>query len=89
MRLLLDQSLSPRLLNFLADLYPGSQHVRNVGLGAADDEQVCFLVGGPPKVVWIRLGNCSTEDIARLLRQHHADLVAFDQHAEATFMALG
>ena len=40
-------------------------------------------------MVWIRLGNCSTEDIARLLRQHHADLVAFDQHAEGTFLALG
>lgn len=110
MRLLLDQNLSPRLLDLLADLYPGSQHVRSVGLGSADDEQVwsyaageglaivskdtdfhqrSFLFGGPPKVVWIRLGNCSTEDIARLLRQHHADLVAFDQHAEGTFLALG
>lgn len=110
MRLLLDQNLSPRLLELLADLYPDSQHVRNVGLGAADDEQVwsyaaregltivskdtdfhqrSFLFGGPPKVVWIRLGNCSTEDIAGLLRLHHADLVAFEQHAEGTFLALG
>jgi uncharacterized protein DUF5615 len=39
-RLLLDQNLSPGLIDLLADLYPGSQHVRNVGLGAANDEQV-------------------------------------------------
>ncbi len=110
MRLLLDQNLSPWLIDLLADLYPGSQHVRSVGLGAANDEQVwsyaareglaivskdtdfhqrSFLFGGPPKVIWIRLGNCSTDDIARLLRQHHADLLAFDQHPEGTFMALG
>jgi predicted nuclease of predicted toxin-antitoxin system len=29
-----------------------------------DFHQRSFLFGGPPKVVWIRLGNCSTEDIA-------------------------
>jgi predicted nuclease of predicted toxin-antitoxin system len=39
-RLLLDQNLSPGLIDLLADLYPGSQYVRSVGLGAANDEQV-------------------------------------------------
>jgi predicted nuclease of predicted toxin-antitoxin system len=37
-RLLLDQNLSHRLLDLLADLYPGSHHVRDLGLAAADDE---------------------------------------------------
>ncbi len=40
MRLLLDQNLWPRLLDILADLYPGSTHVRNQGLQAADDDTV-------------------------------------------------
>jgi predicted nuclease of predicted toxin-antitoxin system len=39
-RLLLDQNLSPRLLDIRADLYPGTAHVRNQGLQAADDDTV-------------------------------------------------
>jgi len=39
-RLLLDQNLSPRLVRALADLYPGSIHVRDVGLAAASDDEV-------------------------------------------------
>jgi len=39
-RLLLDQNLSPRLLTALDDLFPGSTHVREVGLQAADDDSV-------------------------------------------------
>ena len=75
MRLLLDQNLSPRLLTALAGLYPGSSHVREVGLQTADDDTVwqyaaehgfaivskdadfherSFLLGHPPKVIWIR-----------------------------------
>lgn len=37
MRLLYDQNLSPRLVTLLADLYPASLHVRDVGLESADD----------------------------------------------------
>lgn len=40
MKLLLDQNLSDRLLGILADEYPGSVHVRQVGLARADDELV-------------------------------------------------
>src|SRR5438874_485803 len=31
--------------------------------------------GAPPKFIWIRLGNCSTDDIAQLLRRRHADIM--------------
>ncbi|MBX9625243.1 MAG: DUF5615 family PIN-like protein [Gemmataceae bacterium] len=34
--------------------------------------------GHPPKVVWVRLGNCSTAAVAALLRSRLADLLAFD-----------
>jgi predicted nuclease of predicted toxin-antitoxin system len=46
------------------------------------------LFGQPPKVVWIRLGNCTTADIEALLRTRQADLPAFDQDANASFLAL-
>jgi predicted nuclease of predicted toxin-antitoxin system len=36
-KLLFDQNLSPRLANLLADAFPGSAHVDNLGLGAASD----------------------------------------------------
>lgn len=39
-RLLLDQNLAPALVRKLADLYPGSAHVSQCGLAAADDEEV-------------------------------------------------
>ena len=54
-----------------------------------DFHRLSILRGAPPKVVWLRLGNCTTEDVARLLRQHVADLQAFTEQAEATFLELG
>lgn len=55
----------------------------------ADFHQRSFLFGYPPKVVWIRRGNCSTDDIERLLRQHHAEVLAFERDDQGTFLALG
>lgn len=40
MKLLFDQNISDRLLDLLSDTYPGSLHVRRIGLATADDEQV-------------------------------------------------
>jgi len=40
MKLLFDQNLSPRLLRLLADLYPDSTHVRDVGLRDASDAEI-------------------------------------------------
>jgi predicted nuclease of predicted toxin-antitoxin system len=40
MRLLFDQNLSPRLVGALSDLFPGSEHVGEKGLGAATDNAV-------------------------------------------------
>jgi predicted nuclease of predicted toxin-antitoxin system len=109
MKLLFDQNLSYRLVPALESLYPGSVHIRDVGLARADDETVwhyaqhqglvivskdmdfyhrSILFGHPPKVVWVRLGNCTTAQIEALLRTRQADLLAFDQDAYASFLAL-
>lgn len=40
MKLLFDQNLSPKLINRLADLFPGSSHVQALGLDKADDDDV-------------------------------------------------
>jgi predicted nuclease of predicted toxin-antitoxin system len=109
MRLLFDENLSPELVRLLADLFPDSEHVRDVGLKSADDplvwkyaqphsfiirskdsdmHQRSFLFGYPPKVVWVRLGNCSTSDVANLLRKHFAAIESFAADDYASFLTL-
>jgi len=109
-RLLIDEQLSVRLCEMLADLYPQSLHVTQIGLGGATDEAVwsasaehgCVLLtkdedfhrlsvlrGGPPKVIWLRLGNASTDEVARLLRERLDDLGRFEEQDEVTLLELG
>ena len=40
MKLLFDQNLSPSLPRILYDLYPGSVHVREIGMAEADDAAI-------------------------------------------------
>ena len=54
----------------------------------ADFNNRAFLFGPPPKVVWIRRGNCSTRDIEDLLRARHGDLAAFAANAAAALLIL-
>jgi predicted nuclease of predicted toxin-antitoxin system len=44
----------------------------------ADFSDLCMLLGFPPKVIWIRRGNCKTSDIEALLRHHHQDIEALN-----------
>ena len=39
-----------------------------------DFHRLSVLRGAPPKVVWLRIGNCTTDDVAKLLRRHAADI---------------
>jgi len=109
-RLFFDEPLSEALCEALADIFPGSLHIRLLGQGGAADATVwdlarqhgCLVVskdedfhrlavlhGAPPKFVWIQLGNCTTDDIAQLLRRHHADIIRFSEQNEATVLELG
>lgn len=51
MRLLFDQNLSARLADALADVFPGSTHVRLVGLDAATDRRIWDYAGAHGFVV--------------------------------------
>ena len=107
--LLFDQNLSPRLVDRLADLYPGSVHVSTVGLSTAFDREVweyarqhdyiivtkdvdfselSLLLGFPPKVIWIRRGNCSTHDIEVLLREKYDAIAALSDDSETGILTL-
>ena len=54
-----------------------------------DFHQLSFLYGAPPQVVWVRLGNCTTADIAHALRRHHIDLLNFETNEEGAFLIVG
>jgi predicted nuclease of predicted toxin-antitoxin system len=54
-----------------------------------DFHRLSILRGAPPKVVWIRLGNCATADIIGLLRERAEDVRRFEVQAEVTFLELG
>ena len=51
-----------------------------------DFHRLSVLRGAPPKVVWLRVGNCATEDIARLLRDRAEDIQRFEAQSEETFL---
>jgi predicted nuclease of predicted toxin-antitoxin system len=109
MKLLFDENLSYKLVRLLADLFPDSINVRDVGLKAAEDSEIwkyaqdnsfiicskdsdlhqrSFLLGFPPKVIWVRLGNCSTSDVEMLLRKHAATIKLFAADDYASFLTL-
>ena len=59
-RLLLDQNLSARLLAVLGNLYPGSTHVREIGLQAADDDTVCRCAAEQGFVIVSKDADCTS-----------------------------
>lgn len=98
MKLLFDQNLSSDLVGALADLFPDSDHLKNLGLMRADDDLVwrharehgftivskdsdfhqrSLFFGAPPKVIWLRVGNCPTSRIETLLRDRSVEIHAF------------
>ncbi|MEJ7862206.1 MAG: DUF5615 family PIN-like protein [Pyrinomonadaceae bacterium] len=40
----------------------------------ADFADLSVLRGFPPKVVWLRRGNCSTNDIEEILRDRNSEI---------------
>lgn len=99
MKLLFDQNLSPRLVSLLADIFPDSNHVFPLGLGATADAKIwefaknndyilvtkdadfgdlSVLRGFPPKVIWVRRGNCKTANIEQILRDNFTVISQFE-----------
>ncbi|HEX2190076.1 MAG TPA: DUF5615 family PIN-like protein [Longimicrobiaceae bacterium] len=68
------------------------EHARAHGLAVvsrdADFHDRAVLHGPPPKLVWIRRGNCSTGDVEAILRRHLPDLERFAADPAAAVLAL-
>ncbi|MEO6995958.1 MAG: DUF5615 family PIN-like protein [Lacunisphaera sp.] len=109
MKLLFDQNLSSNLVQQISDLFPGSKHVKQIGMTRSDDSEIwayardhgfvlvskdsdfqqrSLVLGAPPKVVWLRVGNCPSRLIQELLRNHSVELHAFDEGTTHSLMVL-
>ena len=53
-----------------------------------DFEQRSILLGHPPKVIWIRLGNCKTSDVLRLLLHSRDVIMAFSVDDEKSILPI-
>ena len=54
----------------------------------ADFADLVILRGPPPKVVWLRLGNCSTNEVEMLIRTHSAVIQELDDDDAVGFISL-
>ena len=65
-----------------------AQHGLAIVTKDADFRQRSFLEGHPPKVVWVRLGNCSTKAVEVLLRSRSREIEEFFGDDQKSFLVL-
>ena len=53
-----------------------------------DFRQRSLLRGAPPRVIWLRVGNCRTADVESVLRERRADVLAFAGDPDAALLIL-
>jgi predicted nuclease of predicted toxin-antitoxin system len=54
----------------------------------ADMHDLSLVFGNPPKVIWVRLGNCSTSQVENLLRRDFDVIRAFYEDKDLSLLAL-
>ncbi len=98
MKLLFDENLSYRILKKLDSEYEGSQNIRGKAdliiweyaktndftIVTFDEDfyDIQLLRKFPPKVIWLRCGNTSTNHIAFILNDKKEELKKFIQDSE-------
>lgn len=53
-----------------------------------DFRQRSFLYGGPPKVIWLNVGNCPTDKIFSLLVNSEQTIITFLEDQDAALLEL-
>jgi predicted nuclease of predicted toxin-antitoxin system len=54
----------------------------------SDFHQRSFVFGAPPKVIWIRAGNCTTRDLELMVRRRVEDIREFEGDSSAAFLVI-
>lgn len=47
-----------------------------------DFYQRALFYGPPPKFIWLRLGNCTRDELLALIQRHERDILAFESSQE-------
>lgn len=108
MKLLFDQNISYRIAKKIANVYPESNQVRQLGLENCSDIEIwnfarkndfsivtfdadfydlANLNGHPPKIIWLRFGNTSTNRIAQILIDKFVLIKYFIEDKENEWLA--
>jgi predicted nuclease of predicted toxin-antitoxin system len=108
-KLLFDQNLSRHLVELIADVFAGSEHVGLLNLGNSTDTEIrkfaadknfvivskdsdfyhhSFVKIGPPKVIWLKVGNQSTSVIEQLIRRYVLEIQDFGMDIEKSVLVL-
>jgi predicted nuclease of predicted toxin-antitoxin system len=53
-----------------------------------DFHQRSLLYGAPPKIIWLRVGNCTTNEIASLLRNRAVEIDTFIHDVSAALFVI-
>lgn len=101
MKLLFDQNISFRLVEKIADIFPGSSQIRLEALENTEDlviwkyakdhgftlvtfdtdfYDISLLRGHPPKIIWLRIGNTSTKNLASFLAYNFDAIKEFNDN---------
>lgn len=54
----------------------------------ADFSDLSSLRGAPPRVIWVRRGNCTTQEIEHLLRTSADEIIRFGRAGDARVLVL-
>ncbi|MDX1978194.1 MAG: DUF5615 family PIN-like protein [Pseudanabaenaceae cyanobacterium bins.68] len=53
-----------------------------------DTHDLSLIFGNPPKVIWLRLGNCSTKQVEKVLRSHYEAIQWVYSQGELSLLTL-
>jgi len=82
MEVCLDRSLDKEVWNY------ARQHEYIIVTKDVDFSELSLVQGFPPKVIWIRRGNCSTHDIETILRKNLNSIKAMNEDASTGILEL-
>lgn len=105
--LLIDQNLPLALTAALTPFFPGTVHVKELGMERATDTALwsyalekklviitkdsdfydrLTLKGYPPKLIWVRTGNVSTDFLIQLFQAKQASIKAFLENSDIGYL---
>jgi predicted nuclease of predicted toxin-antitoxin system len=68
------------------------QYARDHGFSVvtkdADFEEISLRLGSPPKLIWLRRGNCTVDDTAQMLSANVEAVRAFLEHSENSVLII-